>query len=34
MLTSVTAAEWVGFAICLAVAAAIFAIRRHRRSHQ
>jgi amino acid transporter len=32
MLTSVTAAEWVGFAICLAVAAAIFAIRRNRRS--
>ena len=33
MLTSVTAAEWAGFAICLAVAAAIFDIRRYRRSH-
>ena len=32
MLTSVTAVEWVGFALCLAVAAAIFAFRQ-KRSH-
>ena len=33
MLTSVTAAEWLAFALCLAVAAGIFAVRRQRRGH-